>query len=112
MIKRVFEAKPLVYLGKLSLVIYLMHFPIQCAIHLFSAALGIELYYGSLTFYVFYCLCVLGVSALLYEFVVRRQDLIWRRIELYARGEVEQSLYEEEYSLGNRKDSRIDLHRF
>ncbi len=101
-IKGVFEAKPLVYLGKLSLVIYLIHFPIQCAIHLFSAVLGIELYYGSLSFYVFYCLCVLGVSALLYEIVVRRQNLIWRKIELYAKGEAGQGVYEKEYSLGDR----------
>lgn len=76
-LKRILGFKLPVYIGKISLSMYLIHFPVQCAMHLAAAMSGITLPVSSLWFYLFHMILVLLASIVLYEKVEKRQEKLW-----------------------------------
>ena len=65
-INRILSVKPLVYLGKISMSIYLLHFSIQCVWKIFEAYTGIEINYSSKSVWIG-CVVSMLVAAALYE---------------------------------------------
>lgn len=72
LLKRVLELKPIVYMGRISFPLYLIHFPIQCAMHLAATMAGLTLPVSSIQFYWIYIILVLLVSIILYEKVEKK----------------------------------------
>ena len=71
-INKIFAFKPLVYLGKLSLSIYLWHFPIQCIWKIIDVYLELEINYSNRGIWLSYAASVLVLSALYERFVASK----------------------------------------
>ena len=61
---RLFAFKPLVFLGKISIAIYLFHFPVQCLIMLLNQALSLNINFSSHAMWLIYVAAVIAVAAL------------------------------------------------
>lgn len=66
---RFFALKPFMWLGKISLAIYLWHFPIQCLIKIIDVYFGLNINYSCRETWILYAVCVLIVSALYEKYV-------------------------------------------
>ena len=63
--------RPLAYLGSLSIVIYLVHFPVQCAIKTVEEYAGLSLNYSTKTVWLSYAAAVI-ISAVVYRLVIAK----------------------------------------
>jgi peptidoglycan/LPS O-acetylase OafA/YrhL len=71
---------PLVYLGTISYSIYLVHFPLELALHLASVAFLVQLPYGSAIFVLGFFLAVFGLASITYYLIeVPGKKLLGRR---------------------------------
>lgn len=68
-LNRLLQWKPLLFLGSLSLDIYLIHFPVQCGIRILDICCNLKLDYSSKKIWLLYVVLVIGVS-LFYEKIV------------------------------------------
>lgn len=68
-VDKVFSFMPFVFLGNISVAIYLLHFPIQCTIMDIIIYSGLNLNFSSVLFWLFYIAVVIALSAL-YQFVI------------------------------------------
>lgn len=69
MVRWVLTLPPLVYLGTISYSIYLVHFPLQLALHLASVVLLIQMPYGSALFMAGFFLAVIGLASITYYLI-------------------------------------------
>jgi len=69
MVRWVLTLPPLVFLGTISYSIYLVHFPLQLAVHLVSVAFLIQMPYGSVFFLVGFFLAVIGLASITYYLI-------------------------------------------
>jgi peptidoglycan/LPS O-acetylase OafA/YrhL len=67
-INKALSWRPLAYLGDISYSVYMLHFPVQLALHTFAKQLNINLPYTTAGFLGIYALLVVSVSILSYEF--------------------------------------------
>lgn len=58
-----FDLKAFVYLGKISMDIFLWHFPVQCLIKIIDVYFGLNINYSFKGTWILYAVCVLFVSA-------------------------------------------------
>jgi len=80
MVRWVLTLPPLVYLGTISYSIYLVHFPLQLALHLASVAFLIQMPYGSAAFMMGFFLAVIGLASITYYSIeVPGKKLLRRR---------------------------------
>jgi peptidoglycan/LPS O-acetylase OafA/YrhL len=63
--------RPLTYLGSLSIVIYLVHFPVQCAIRTIDEYAGLGLDYSTKAVWLSYAAAVL-ISSVVYRLVIAK----------------------------------------
>lgn len=61
--RRLLENRPLLYLGKISMDIYLWHIPVQITIKSIDSMLGLSIDYGSKVTWVIYVVSVLAVAS-------------------------------------------------
>lgn len=64
--------KPLAYLGKISLYIYLIHYPVQCTFAVADKIFGLGINYSSRLIWIFYAFSVL-VLASFYEIILSKK---------------------------------------
>jgi peptidoglycan/LPS O-acetylase OafA/YrhL len=69
MVRWVLTLPPLVYLGTISYSIYLVHFPLQLAVHLASVAFLVQMPYGSALFMAGFFLAVIGLASITYYLI-------------------------------------------
>lgn len=72
--------KPLVYLGSLSINIYLFHFPVQCFIEIVNKYANLQLNYSSKKVWLMYVALTLIVSAVYKSFVSRKYERLLKRL--------------------------------
>ena len=72
--------KPLVYLGSLSINIYLFHFPVQCIIEIMNRYANMQLNYSSKKVWLMYVALTLIVSAVYKSFVSRKYERLLKRL--------------------------------
>lgn len=72
--------KPLVYLGSLSINIYLFHFPVQCFIEIVNRYANLQLNYSSKKVWLMYVALTLIVSAVYKSFVSKRYEPLLKRL--------------------------------
>lgn len=63
-ISKLFSFRPMVYLGRMSLSIYLWHFPVQCVWKIIDVCFGLEINYSRRVIWLLYAASVLLLSAL------------------------------------------------
>ena len=68
---KILSIRPLTYLGSLSIVIYLVHFPVQCAVKLVDEYAGLGLNYSTKAVWLSYAAAVM-ISALLYRLFIAK----------------------------------------
>jgi peptidoglycan/LPS O-acetylase OafA/YrhL len=68
-VKALLRLPPLVYLGTLSYSIYLVHYPLQLALHVVSVATGMVMPYGNAFFLIGFLLLTFAVASLTYRFI-------------------------------------------
>jgi len=61
--------RPLVYLGTISYSIYLMHFPLQLAVHSASVVFNIQMPYGNVFFLAGFILATVGAASITYHLI-------------------------------------------
>ncbi|NIF41819.1 acyltransferase [Burkholderia sp. Tr-862] len=66
-VNKVLKLAPLVFLGSISYSIYLVHFPMQLAVHILGVASGHELPYSSRSFFVAFFVATIALSWLTYR---------------------------------------------
>lgn len=66
-VRSALQVRPLTYLGQISYSIYLVHFPVQLALHVASVGLSIPVSYGSVTVLGAYLLAVVVVASITYK---------------------------------------------
>jgi peptidoglycan/LPS O-acetylase OafA/YrhL len=72
--------RPLVYLGTISYSIYLVHFPLQLAVHLASIVLLIQMPYHSAFFLVGFVFATIGLASVTYHLIeVPGKNLLRKR---------------------------------
>jgi peptidoglycan/LPS O-acetylase OafA/YrhL len=69
MVRWALTLPPLVYLGTISYSIYLVHFPMELALHLTSVALLVQMPYGSVLFMAGFFLVVIAMASITYYLV-------------------------------------------
>jgi peptidoglycan/LPS O-acetylase OafA/YrhL len=80
MVRWVLTLPPLVYLGTISYSIYLVHFPLQLAVHLASVGFLVQMPYGSPLFMAGFFLAVIGLASITYYLIeVPGKKLLRRR---------------------------------
>lgn len=68
-LRRFFELKVFVFLGKISLGIYLWHFPVQCLVKIIDVYWGLNINYSFRGTWILYAVCVLFISAIYERYV-------------------------------------------
>lgn len=68
-ISKLFSLRPMVYLGRISLSIYLWHFPVQCVWKIIDVCFGLEINYSRRIIWLLYAASVLLLSALYEKFL-------------------------------------------
>ena len=68
-VKRLLTLRPLIYLGSVSYSIYLVHFPLQLAVHLVSVMFLIQMPYDSALFLVGFMLATIGLASISYRLI-------------------------------------------
>lgn len=68
-VKRLLTLRPLIYLGSISYSIYLVHFPLQLAVHLASVMLVIQMPYDSPAFLAGFVVATIGLAATTYRLI-------------------------------------------
>jgi peptidoglycan/LPS O-acetylase OafA/YrhL len=66
-VRSALQVRPLTYLGQISYSIYLVHFPLQLALHVASVGLSIPVSYGSVIVLGAYLLAVVVVASITYK---------------------------------------------
>ncbi|MBQ8246321.1 MAG: acyltransferase [Lachnospiraceae bacterium] len=75
-ISKLLSLKPFVYLGKISLSIYLWHFPVQCVWKIVDVYWGLEINYSSRLIWLSYVATVLLLSVLYEKFFAEKVQAI------------------------------------
>jgi peptidoglycan/LPS O-acetylase OafA/YrhL len=65
-VRSILRVRPLVYLGTISYSIYLVHYPLQLAIHIMSVVTGIKMLYGNAFFLIAYMLLTIALASFTY----------------------------------------------
>jgi peptidoglycan/LPS O-acetylase OafA/YrhL len=80
LVKWFLTLRPLVYLGTISYSIYLVHFPLQLAVHLASIVLLIQMPYHSAFFLVGFVFATIGLASVTYHLIeVPGKNLLRKR---------------------------------
>jgi peptidoglycan/LPS O-acetylase OafA/YrhL len=80
LVKWFLTLRPLVYLGTISYSIYLVHFPLQLAVHLASVVFLIQMPYHSAFFLVGFVFATVGLASITYHLIeVPGKNLLRRR---------------------------------
>ena len=78
-LNRLFSIRPLLYLGSLSISIFLFHFLMQCTIRNFDLALKLELNYSSKKVWLLYAGSTIIVSAAYNKFAEKGVNALFTR---------------------------------
>ena len=68
-LNKLFSLKPLVYLGKISMSVYLLHFPIQLIIRVIDIYFNLNIDYTNIFFYLIYITIVLFFAIIYSDFI-------------------------------------------
>lgn len=80
LVKWFLTLRPLVYLGTISYSIYLVHFPLQLAVHLASVVLLLQMPYHSVFFLVGFVFATIGLASVTYHLIeVPGKNLLRKR---------------------------------
>lgn len=71
---KVFSFKPFVFLGNISIAIYLLHFPIQCTIMDFVVYLGLDIDFSKVICWLIYIAIVISFSTIYHFFIEKHFD--------------------------------------
>jgi peptidoglycan/LPS O-acetylase OafA/YrhL len=85
-IKSLLLLKPLVYMGMISYSIYLVHFPLQLAVHLVSIATNVEMPYDHSYFLVGFLLTTIALASFTYRFIELPGKKLLRKLPVGPRG--------------------------
>lgn len=80
-VSKVLSVKVFTFIGKISLNIYLWHFPLQCLLNICIAGTGKTVDYSSVKFYAFYILLVMLVSIMSFFIIEKNQNKIWAKLK-------------------------------
>jgi peptidoglycan/LPS O-acetylase OafA/YrhL len=75
-VKRVLLLPPLVYLGTISYSIYLVHYPLQLAIHLVSVATGTAMPYANVFFFIAFFVATIALASITYRLI----EVPWKEL--------------------------------